>query len=238
MQIVNGGQTLRTIYKYIESNPDTWYTNLINSKVLAKIIKTGNEHSLKNDIARFTNSQNPVKTFDLRSLDPTQILLEQFLNAHGIAYLRKSGDYGIDLTIYEYEISMIKLAQIIFSYMGNPDKASSQRKRLFDKFYEDIFHDQLKEEILEKSIELINDFRQATIEYQRPENESVVVTDQKIFYLIYLKHNFRQKEFILSEAVKFIEDCIESFPYGDEISDSRKLIKGEFKTYLSSEYLK
>ena len=48
-----------------------------------------------------------------------------------ILYIRKAGQLGEDDIDYDYRISKEKMAQIIYSVFGYPDRASNQKKRLF-----------------------------------------------------------------------------------------------------------
>ena len=77
MQIVNGGQTLRSIYKFkdIEFNDE----KLENAAVLVRIFKTEDNFELTNAIAEYTNSQNAISDADLKSINAVQIKIEKFL---------------------------------------------------------------------------------------------------------------------------------------------------------------
>lgn len=139
-QVVNGGQTLRTLHKFnqLDSNNITKY--LSNCELLLRIFKTSTESILRNKIAEYTNSQNAISNIDLKALSSDQIRLEQVLDEHDIIYARKIGDTGIsESKNYLHKISMEKFGQILFSIQGSPEKASNMKKQIFDKYYDQIF---------------------------------------------------------------------------------------------------
>ncbi|MBW0763745.1 AIPR family protein, partial [Mammaliicoccus lentus] len=141
MSIVNGGQTVRSIYKYIEEEYEI--QNLDTAKILVRFISTNEEEKLKTDIAEYTNSQNAISVFDLKSISYLQISLETFLKENDIQYVRKAGDTG-DTETLKYRISKEELAQILYSLKGFPERATNQKKALFSKYYNDIFNDSLE----------------------------------------------------------------------------------------------
>ena len=71
MQVVNGGQTLRSIYQF--KNEDFDEEKLADASILVRIFKTENNSDLTNDIAEYTNSQNSISASDLKSINNLQI---------------------------------------------------------------------------------------------------------------------------------------------------------------------
>ena len=133
-QIVNGGQTIRAIYNYLNSeNESNIIKNLRETYVLVRIFKIPVEDELKNRIAEYTNSQNAIASSDLKSVDKIQIQIENYLKEEQILYIRKAGQLGEDNIEYKYRISKEKTAQILYSAFGFPDRASNQKKRLFQE---------------------------------------------------------------------------------------------------------
>lgn len=129
-QVVNGGQTLRTIHEFKNMDPDNLENFLCEGEILVRIFKTGSSNELTNKIAEYTNSQNAISIIDLKSLSSEQTDIEQILDDNNIIYARKIGETGIsDKKEYEHKISLEKFAQLLFSIQGNPDKASNQKKR-------------------------------------------------------------------------------------------------------------
>src|SRR5699024_6039495 len=153
-QIVNGGQTLRSIYEFCNQKFDE--EKLATAEILVKIFQTEKNKELTNDIAEYTNSQNSISPMDLKSVNNFQIQLGSFLKSHQILYVRKSGDVGESNINYNNRISMEKVAQILYTYMGNPDRATNQKKALFEKYYDEIFdEDSLDFELV---LNLINQY--------------------------------------------------------------------------------
>lgn len=93
---------------------------------------------LKNAIAEYTNSQNQISAYDLKSVDAIQIQIENYLKEHDILYVRKAGDVGEANCTYKYRISKEELAQIIYSVQGYPDRVTNMKIKLFTDYYNDI----------------------------------------------------------------------------------------------------
>lgn len=221
-QIVNGGQTLKTIYKLLENQYEE--SVFINAEVLLRVFSTKGKYELTNKIAEFTNSQNAISDTNLKSLDSVQFQIEQYLEMKNILYVRKVGDVGEQRKDYKYRISMEKFAQIIYSSLGFPDRASNQKKRLFNTYYNDIFDGQFDIEKSEYYVTLYND----VIDFYK--SSSLEHFDQKYFYVIYLISKNKNIE----DAVDLIEKTLKQFKSGEAISDSRKLLQVSFKETLDS----
>jgi hypothetical protein len=63
-QVVNGGQTLRTIHRFNQINNDHITKYLSNCELLLRIFKTQPTNDIKNKIAEFTNSQNAISNIN------------------------------------------------------------------------------------------------------------------------------------------------------------------------------
>lgn len=233
LQVLNGGQTLRTIHSF--NNQDEKYIEdyLAKSEVLVRIFKTLKNKDLNNKIAEFTNSQNSISNIDLKSLRTEQIHLEQFLDDHDIIYARKNGDTGLSQEKnYKHKISMERFGQILFSIKGNPQKASNQKKQIFDKYYDDIFgENNLK---IEDSPKQVSKYFKIKKIYEKHPNK-YEVSDQKIFYILYLD-NFITNE--ISKIIQNFEETIKNYKptSGKKIADSRKLIQINFKEFIDNQF--
>lgn len=138
-QVVNGGQTLRTIHSFKKQDKDHINNYLANCELLLRVFKTSVVGAARNKIAEYTNSQNSISNIDLKSLSAEQIQIEQFLDQHNIIYARKIGDTGISRKQYDHKISMEKFGQILFALKGYPERASNQKKHIFEKYYDTVF---------------------------------------------------------------------------------------------------
>lgn len=227
-QVVNGGQTLRTLHKFNQQDKDNVIKYLSNCELLIRVFKTTAESEVRNKIAEFTNSQNAISKIDLKSLSFEQIQIEQFLDQHNIIYARKTGDTGIaPLKNYVHKISMEKFGQILFSVQGKPEKASNQKKQIFDKYYKEIFIEKFD---MLKSVQYINRYHEIKKEYEGLA-EFKSVTDQKIFYILYIDTKLDVET---RKKIIFFEDVLKNYipSDGKPVPEARKLIQIDFKQKL------
>lgn len=229
-QVINGGQTLRTLHNFNKENPDH-YEKLSSAQVLVRAFKFYNDEE-RNKIAEYTNSQNSISNIDLRSIRTEQILLEKYLADEEILYSRKKGDLGHEDKQYEFKISMEKLGQILFS-LKNPHQASNKKKEIFGELYDDVFGD--NNFIIEKSPDYIRKYFMIEKEYNNYSIQNKTITsDQKYFYIIYMIYNYTDYQENITLAITDLEDIIKRYK-ANNISDARKLIQVGFKDFLDSE---
>jgi len=227
-QVVNGGQTLRTLHRFNQADSDNISKYLSNCELLIRVFKTPANSNVRNKIAEYTNSQNAISNIDLKSLSSEQIQIEQFLEENNIIYARKIGDIGLTPTkSYEHKISMEKFGQIVFSIQGFPEKASNQKKQIFDKYYSQIFNDSIFD--LSSSAILVKRYFEIKKAYDVSTYDS---SDQKIFYILYLDNLINGD---LINKIDFFENLIKTYRCNDKISDARKLINTKFKETLDEE---
>ena len=231
-QVLNGGQTLRTIHAYNKEDPSFINTNLSNSEVLVRVFKTSIESALTNKIAEYTNSQNSISLIDLKSLSTEQIQLEQYLDENDIIYSRKTGDTGLGEKPYIHKISMERFGQILFTLQGNPHKVTNQKKHLFGKYYEQIFGTENLD--ISKSPEQVKLYYSAKRSYDN-HSENYKVSDQKIFFIMYI---LSRKDLEINQLITDFESELSSFvpEPGKELSQARKLLSLKFKEHLDSKF--
>jgi hypothetical protein len=228
IQIVNGGQTLRSIHKFNSLDTKNIVDYLSKAEVLVRLFLVDEQDDTKNKIAEYTNSQNSIYPVDLKSLRPEQIQLEQYLNEKNIIYSRKTGDTGLDdAKTYTHKISMERFGQLLYSLQGFPEKASNQKKQIFDKKYNEIFGE--PNFILEESDEIINKYFEIKNIYEKSEFE---VSDQKIFYILYLNKNIANKPVI--DIIQFLETNLNEFGQELDTTNARKLIRSDFKDFIDT----
>ncbi|KKR02317.1 MAG: hypothetical protein UT29_C0004G0010 [Candidatus Yanofskybacteria bacterium GW2011_GWA1_39_13] len=228
LQVVNGGQTLRSIYAFNEEDGKNIKNGLSKAQVLVRILNISEDESLDNKIAEYTNSQNAISVVDLKSLKEEQINIEQYLSGHNILYVRKSGDTGDNEVEYEKRISMERFGQILFSLNGFPEKASNKKKSIFDEEYENLF---VKNFNLENSINQINRYFEIREKYKKIDKK---VSEQKIFYILYLDKNIKKLD--INQTIKQFEKMIKYFPTEKGLSDARKLIRNDFKEFVNKKF--
>ena len=226
MQIVNGGQTLRSIYKFkdIEFNDE----KLENAAVLVRIFKTEDNFELTNAIAEYTNSQNAISDADLKSINAVQIKIEKFLAENRIEYVRKSGDIGKD-SDFDYRISKEELAQILYSSKGYPDRATNQKSKLFGVYYNEIFGEDVIN--YDEILNLIILYNEIKSKYNEMYSEKEVY-NQKYFYIIYLQ----MKRDDIEKNINFLEKELNAFKKDVDISKARKLIQSAFREHIDKKF--
>ena len=242
IQIVNGGQTISTLFKIIEEKEveDLLY-KLKNTYILVRLFNIANNNELRLNIAQYTNSQNSIDKIDLKSVDKVQIEIEEYLKSFNIEYIRKRGTISEKVN----SIKMITLAQLIYSFKGYPDRASNQKKRLFDEYYEYIFMNDFDVE----SCKTIYDLYNKILNYFEQNKKKYEISE--IYYILYL---FSKKfanfvdlsskgiddinDLIIQKISLFINEEAKKFTEKNEnkFAVSRAYIKKGFKEQITKDY--
>ena len=136
LQIINGGQSCKTILYTVKDNPSIDYSNAYVLVRLYELSGNGMD-SLITDVTIATNSQNPVDLRDLRANDDLQKRLETAVKELNYFYKRKK-----DNTISSRETTILSsvAAESIFSvWKQKPYQAKFKKNELFGAFYQDVF---------------------------------------------------------------------------------------------------
>ena len=222
-QIVNGGQTLRSVYAFKENN-NNLIKNLVKGFVLIRFFETKTEESLVNKVSEYTNSQNAISGRDLKSVDKLQLDIEKRFKVEGINYIRKINKVDSFDNDSNYNISMEKLGQLLLASKGHPEKSSNSKKRIFEDYYSHLFNDD--DNFMYLSINLVKEYYHIINEYKR--NESLYAFyEQKIFYIIYLNKNIEDNSTL--ENITIVESLISNYRSEEDIPPARKLIQKNFK---------
>lgn len=142
--IVNGCQTTGSLVRYLPSGAN-------EIEVLVRVLSP--PEALIDDVIQFTNSQNLVKIWEIRSQDQIQRRLEQDLNAFNPPYLYTTRRgvkssltpiakkrFAIDDDARTLrEIKHDELGQAIASLKGRPKAALKTKSEIFDQLYDTIF---------------------------------------------------------------------------------------------------
>jgi hypothetical protein len=134
MQIINGGQTCKTIHETLKSSPGT---NVASAYVMIRIYQLEEDsRDFIQDITYATNSQNPVDLRDLRSNDELQKTLELGMKGLGYVYKRQreEGVTGADVIT-----SAVAAEAVLAVWRERPHQARFRRSEHFGKLYNDIF---------------------------------------------------------------------------------------------------
>ena len=134
LQIINGGQTCKTIYQVMKDHPNEDFSQVY---VLVRLYEVSDDEDIIRAITYATNSQNPVDFRDLKSNDDCQKLLERGAADLGYSYKRKR-----DNSLSTNAIPSTVAAEAVFAvWRGRPHLAKYKRNEFFDKYYGEIFID-------------------------------------------------------------------------------------------------
>lgn len=231
IQVLNGGQTLRTIHNYNSKNKANLTEILSTAQVLVKFLKVTSEE-LKGNIAEFTNSQNSISLRDLRSLRIEQIQLEEYLGNSGILYERKRGDVGDLKNNYKTSISLDLMGQILLALEGYPEQVSNKKREIFSSYYNKLFVANAK--LLSKeTIDSIWAYREIESMYSKSQYDETV---QKNMYILYLCDYFETKEYlkVINLFENFISKYSKTVPEDKRKAQSRYLIDSTFREALTN----
>lgn len=228
-QILNGGQTVRSIHNFNSLDENNIDEHLSKSEILVRIFVADRSTDTVNRIAEFTNSQNAISPSDLKSLSSEQIALEQYLDEHDIIYARKTGDTGTSKTKkYKHKISMVKFGQLLLAISGSPEKTSNQKKQIFGSFYDTLFgKDNLD---IQSAPKIVERYYAIVSEYEK--KNTIKSIEQKHFYIMYL--DLKKPDVSIADKINFLEKMIRTYPTVADVSDARKMIQVGFKNYVDS----
>lgn len=239
IQIVNGGQTISTLFNIVaENDVEELLYKLKNTYILVRLFNISNNDELRLNIAQYTNSQNSIDNIDLKSVDRIQLEIEEYFKPFGVDYIRKRGI----LSDNNNSIKMITLAQLIYSFKGYPDRATNQKKRLFDEYYEYIFLNDFDLEsakmIYDIHFKITNTLEKNKMSYEYSE----------IYYIIYvissLYDDFNDlskkgianiTDDLILKIIDFIKVHAKRYTQelGNTFAQSRVFVKKGFKEYIN-----
>lgn len=135
IQVINGGQTCKTIQETLNGN----LPNIVGQSayLLIRVYQLADTHrEVVRDITYATNSQNPVDLRDLKSNDEIQKNIELGLEDLGYTYRRQREEGGGGSLVIT---SSIVAEAVLAIWRKRPHQAKFRRKEHFGKLYEDIF---------------------------------------------------------------------------------------------------
>lgn len=230
LQVLNGGQTLRTIHNFNKADPDNLTQYLANANVLVRVLNVTDENE-KNRIGEYTNSQNSISQADLRSTRPEQIALESYLGDNNILYVRKRGNTGDASKAYSSSVSMARLGQILLACDGRPELTSNKKSAIFDKQYDSLFG--RKDLLSQDTVNLILSFDEISNAYRTVDFDS---SEQKKLYVLYLSCATGRQDYsnLISEFEPLINEFIQL--HSLRISPARVLIRTDFKKWIDQKF--
>lgn len=223
-QVLNGGQTLRTIHNYNKKSKQNIVEKLSNAEVLVRFLNITDD-ALKGRIGEYTNSQNSINERDLKSLRPEQVKLEEYLRSNKILYIRKKGDVGKVDEEYDESISMELLGQILWAANGFPELVSNKKREIFTVQYDTLFAN--NNDLL--SIETVNLIRKYKRIFKMYKIVNKSVTVQKAMYILYISKRLISTDYAqLSEKFELF---LKKYKRDNNIekAESRVLLDQKFK---------
>jgi hypothetical protein len=193
IQVVNGSQTIHALYDaFLEDNGQ--FDNL---DILCRIYQTTNQE-LTTKIAEYTNSQNPVNSRDIRSIDYNQIKLEKELEVLGYHFERKKGQYSSFSK--NTRIDAEKVGQILMAFYNKlPSEAKNSKRLLFAEKYEEIFNDGITADKVLLSYQLFERIESdKNVQKEKfisgiDENEKSSYISYASYWILYFLSEFAQK---------------------------------------------
>ena len=135
LQVVNGGQTCKTIHQTLSDNGSC----ANESSVLVRIYQLPDEsNEIVRDITKATNSQSPVDLRDLRSNDDIQQRLALGMEQLGYSYKRHRDEGGVGPDTLT---SGMVAESVLAVWRERPHQARFRRREHFGKLYDTIFRD-------------------------------------------------------------------------------------------------
>ncbi len=224
LQIVNGSQTIHALFDAFAEKDD----NFEHIDILCRIYETSKEE-LSISIAEYTNSQNPVKSRDIRSNDYIQKKLEKELLALGYLYERKKGQYSGKPKAKRLDAE--KVGQALFAFINKmPAEAKNDKKLIFAEKYEEIFSDQINADLVLTVMRLFNE-----IEARKAKKKKALLDNTKNYenesYILFASYYLLYTISELAEIKNITKDQ-QSLPklielYDDATTLIRKAIKEE-----------
>lgn len=224
IQVVNGSQTIHALYEaFLEDSSKFKYIEL-----LCRIYETQNQ-TLSTNIAEYTNSQNPVNSRDIRSIDFVQQKLDQEFLAKGLYYERKKSQYSGKPKNLRLDAEKAGQVLMIF-YNKMPSEAKNRKRFIFGEKYEEIFNDNINADKVLLAYKLFEEIEKEknlakssmlSVE-EKFENESFILYAS--YYILYIIAELAHKKSIEFSFSRFEEIWV---LYSEALSTLKKVIEIE-----------
>lgn len=137
LQIINGGQTCKTIHQTLAENPNIDYSQVYVLVRLYELSGNDMDSGVVSDITVATNSQTPVDLRDLRANDSLQKGLEIAMKDMGYTYRRKKDSFMLlDASVMP---SSVVAEAVLSIWRKKPHIAKFKQAELFGNFYHEVF---------------------------------------------------------------------------------------------------
>ncbi len=170
IQVVNGSQTIHSLYEaFLEDS-----SKFSDIEILCRICEV-RDPILSTRIAEYTNSQNPVKSRDIRSVDFIQLSLEKEFLVDERFYERKKNQYA-DKALSQ-RIDAEKAGQVLMAFFNrSPYEAKNRKGLIFGDRYEEVFNEEVTADKVWLAYSLFE-----KIESEKNRIKSEIVSDQSLF---------------------------------------------------------
>lgn len=233
IQIVNGQQTIYSLFKAYEKDPE----GFSSIHVLCKIFEV-EDKKLREQIAEYTNSQNSVKRRDIRSIDSVQRELQKDLEiGYNILYERKKNEFALNNPKSLERLDSEKAWQLVLSfYLEKPAKAKNKKSSIFDEEYDAIFWYSAEEFYIAYALyNFIETKRKDALKKLNDDLKSGQINSFEYSKEAYIQHCslfllFALKKLAEKSAIEFKKNNIKSIEekYWEAIKIIDKMIKNEF----------
>lgn len=203
IQVVNGSQTIYSLYEAFKEEP----SKLKEVSLLCRIYEIKENKNLSANIAEYTNSQNPVKSRDIRSIDFVQQKLEDELKTLGYFYERKKNQYANESK--EKRIDSEKAGQTLMAFYNEmPIEARANKSIIFGDKYEEVFAEEMTGEklllsyILFNKIEQLKNERTLEIENDKSLYEEEHFILYSSYFILFILKKIAEKKGIKLELTK------------------------------------
>jgi hypothetical protein len=171
LQVVNGSQTIHALLEAFNEDD----SRLAKMDVLCRIYETKNA-ALSTKIAEYTNSQNPVSSRDIRSIDFIQEKLDSEFQALGYYYERKKSLYADKPK--NKRIDAEKAGQVLMSFFNElPGEAKNDKRLIFrEEYYDKVFSDDITAEKVLLGVKLFD-----KIEEVKAKVKAEVASDKELY---------------------------------------------------------
>lgn len=190
--IINGGQTVASLYQLYSAKYDEFKEQFDTAKILIRIYKAPKEYSIK--IAKATNSQNAISVVDLKANDAPQEILKRYLEKFGVGLISKTGE---DTTFYNDTITNQNILQLYAAlFKDDPAKAKTSKAAIFKKYYDEVFNSAIDESMCKK---LYRCYQISRFIVGKEDSEDKVVLQNAFYSIIYCMKKYNAH--ILNENI-------------------------------------
>ncbi|MEO1296729.1 MAG: AIPR family protein [Cyanobacteria bacterium J06636_16] len=170
LQIVNGSQTIHSLYEAFLEDSEKF----AEIEILCRVCEV-KDPILSTRIAEYTNSQNPVKSRDIRSVDYIQLSLEQEFLSLNKFYERKKNQYSEKPR--QSRIDAEKAGQVLMALFNrSPYEAKNRKGLIFGDKYEEVFNEEVNADKVLLAHSLFE-----SIEAQKNAQKDEIVNDPYLF---------------------------------------------------------